>query len=578
MSTGDSIGPDSGAESKSHKSTEQEVASSVERNTVDNPSKAMKSQSTVGKPSGGKNNHRVRGKAGVGKDVTNPPPPHPRAPPQSQPTENSMSSFYSQKQGHIISPASMSQYGHLSPSNGPMNFGEVPAYPTHMHLPSINSEINGNMSMGVIESLALHPPFEYPGKDNRSNSNILQQTHPTQQMLPTDAPIRQQWPVQQLHQQQVYHQDQSSMNVSAQFINTGKMASAALADGMSNRNYQGPEQPIPALPFDFTGNDPANGGVPRGGRDFTPFSHHQESLSQQHPWSYPPQSNAPSVISDAALPNDGFNNAQRASSRQQRSNNGGYRQRQQGQHWGLNGMDAGPTQIPMLGPLPGSYIDPYSGILQQFHHPNAGATTPGPPIQTTPSNKGPDGANLFIFHIPNNFTNQDMYRLFFPYGKLLSVRIMVERDTGRSRGFGFVSYDSPESAAMAIKELNGHVIGNKRLKVQHKQIRVGENSGESGGRNEIHSHTDEFGNTLLGHHEQHSDSINGFDPDVAANLTALPPLAQDQVPVVQGIKQVEQASDHTSRRSLPHEDTLDASGPLDTLPTLADALPSTAET
>lgn len=64
-----------------------------------------------------------------------------------------------------------------------------------------------------------------------------------------------------------------------------------------------------------------------------------------------------------------------------------------------------------------------------------------------------------------------MYQLFCPYGNLLSVRIMVEKDTGRSRGFGFVSYDSPDSAAHAIKELNGFAIGNKRLKVQHKQIR-----------------------------------------------------------------------------------------------------------
>ena len=73
----------------------------------------------------------------------------------------------------------------------------------------------------------------------------------------------------------------------------------------------------------------------------------------------------------------------------------------------------------------------------------------------------------------------------------------MEKDTGRSRGFGFVSYDSPDAAALAIKELNGFPvsslpascivdpslapshcflpyrvkIGNKRLKVQHKQIR-----------------------------------------------------------------------------------------------------------
>lgn len=84
------------------------------------------------------------------------------------------------------------------------------------------------------------------------------------------------------------------------------------------------------------------------------------------------------------------------------------------------------------------------------------ASSPGPPIQTTSSNKGPEGANLFIFHIPNHFTNIDMYNLFCHYGNLLSVRIMVEKDSGRSRGFGFVSYDNADSAAMAIKELNGY--------------------------------------------------------------------------------------------------------------------------
>jgi len=114
---------------------------------------------------------------------------------------------------------------------------------------------------------------------------------------------------------------------------------------------------------------------------------------------------------------------------------------------------------------PTQYSGPYGG---HFGFPT---TSPGPPIQTTSSNKGPDGANLFIFHIPNHFTNLDMYQLFCPYGNLLSVRIMVEKDSGRSRGFGFVSYDYPDAAALAIKELNGFAIGNKRLKVQHKQIR-----------------------------------------------------------------------------------------------------------
>lgn len=137
------------------------------------------------------------------------------------------------------------------------------------------------------------------------------------------------------------------------------------------------------------------------------------------------------------------------------------------QTWGYGSSDMGynapPSPVPTrqsLGLMPapfgggGNAMRPSGTYGGQFFP----ATSPGPPIQTTPSNKGPAGANLFIFHIPNHFTNLDMYHLFCPYGNLLSVRIMVERETGRSRGFGFVSYDSPESAAMAIKELNGFAV------------------------------------------------------------------------------------------------------------------------
>jgi CUG-BP- and ETR3-like factor len=102
---------------------------------------------------------------------------------------------------------------------------------------------------------------------------------------------------------------------------------------------------------------------------------------------------------------------------------------------------------------------PGTGMRQgPTYSPNYTINCPGQPIQTTTLNKGPDGANLFIFHIPNHYTNLDMFHLFMPYGNLLSVRIMVERETGRSRGFGFVSYDSAESAALAIKELNGYPV------------------------------------------------------------------------------------------------------------------------
>jgi CUG-BP- and ETR3-like factor len=138
---------------------------------------------------------------------------------------------------------------------------------------------------------------------------------------------------------------------------------------------------------------------------------------------------------------------------------------QQSWAYGSSGemYNAPPSPVPprpVLPHMPGQYGAALRGVPAP--PPYGGnyypATSPGPPIQTTASNKGPDGANLFIFHIPNHFTNLDMYHLFCPYGNLLSVRIMVERDTGRSRGFGFVSYDNPDSAAMAIKELNGFAV------------------------------------------------------------------------------------------------------------------------
>jgi len=150
----------------------------------------------------------------------------------------------------------------------------------------------------------------------------------------------------------------------------------------------------------------------------------------------------------------------------------------------------------------------YHGNQNSHAYYQHAATTPGPPIQTTTSNKGPDGANLFIFHIPNHFTNLDMYKLFCTYGNLLSVRIMVEKDTGRSRGFGFVSYDTPESAATAIKELNGFVIGNKRLKVQHKQIKTSDHNNST-----PPAPVDDTPLFYSGHNEQHESESRDTKKD-----------------------------------------------------------------
>eukprot|EP00667_Euglena_gracilis_P002002 EG_transcript_2002 len=81
---------------------------------------------------------------------------------------------------------------------------------------------------------------------------------------------------------------------------------------------------------------------------------------------------------------------------------------------------------------------------------------------------GPPGSNVFIFHLPQSFTEQDMRTLFQPYGNIISCCLFLDRQTGRSKCFGFVSYDSAESAQAAIQALNGYQVGNYRLKVQIK--------------------------------------------------------------------------------------------------------------
>lgn len=95
-----------------------------------------------------------------------------------------------------------------------------------------------------------------------------------------------------------------------------------------------------------------------------------------------------------------------------------------------------------------------------------GMNHPHPVVQ-----QGPPGANLFIFHLPNEWNDYNLYEFFeqFKFGPIVSVRIMTEIETGKSKGFGFVSYDHPDSAANAIKQVNGMFVMGKRLKVMLKK-------------------------------------------------------------------------------------------------------------
>jgi hypothetical protein len=94
---------------------------------------------------------------------------------------------------------------------------------------------------------------------------------------------------------------------------------------------------------------------------------------------------------------------------------------------------------------------------------------PGQAFQKGTEISGPAHSNLFVFHIPNDMSTRELWTMFSTFGEIISCRIMVDARTQMSRGFGFVSFDNPESATKAISSLDGFPIGSKHLRVSHKK-------------------------------------------------------------------------------------------------------------
>jgi RNA recognition motif-containing protein len=80
--------------------------------------------------------------------------------------------------------------------------------------------------------------------------------------------------------------------------------------------------------------------------------------------------------------------------------------------------------------------------------------------------------NLYVGNLPYNFTSEDLNKLFAPFGTVTSAQVISDRDTGRSRGFGFVEMDDADAARKAIKELNDTDTDGRRLTVNEARPRT----------------------------------------------------------------------------------------------------------
>ena len=89
--------------------------------------------------------------------------------------------------------------------------------------------------------------------------------------------------------------------------------------------------------------------------------------------------------------------------------------------------------------------------------------------------------NIFVGNLSFNTNEEELRQLFEPHGQVDRVSIMTDRDTGRSRGFGFVEMASNEDGEKAIAALNGSQVGGRTINVNEARPKTERSGGGGGG-------------------------------------------------------------------------------------------------
>jgi RNA recognition motif-containing protein len=79
--------------------------------------------------------------------------------------------------------------------------------------------------------------------------------------------------------------------------------------------------------------------------------------------------------------------------------------------------------------------------------------------------------NIYVSNLGFNVTNDGLKEFFTPYGEVTSVQIITDRETGKSRGFGFVEMTDQDASLKAIGELNGSSVDDRVITVSEARPR-----------------------------------------------------------------------------------------------------------
>jgi RNA recognition motif-containing protein len=89
---------------------------------------------------------------------------------------------------------------------------------------------------------------------------------------------------------------------------------------------------------------------------------------------------------------------------------------------------------------------------------------------------------LFVGGLSWNTTDDGLHGAFSRFGEVAEAKVITDRETGRSRGFGFVTFANDEHAASAINEMNGTELDGRTIKVNEAEDRGFRSGGGGGGR------------------------------------------------------------------------------------------------